>query len=132
MSDLNQNGCLIVGEGVSITGKITLPGKLSVDGQIDGEVSAKDVQVGESGKITGKLVTAVADIRGELIESISVSEMLILRGTAKVRGNITYNALQIEQGAVIEGTLSKTEGRGASKDSASTSLTAPIQAPQAQ
>lgn len=132
MTDLNQNGCLIVGDGVSITGKITLPGKLSVDGQIDGEVSAKEVQVGESGRITGKLVTAVADIRGELIESISVSEMLILRGTAKVRGNITYNALQIEQGAVIEGTLSKTEGRGASKDSASTALTAPIQAPQAQ
>ena len=108
MSDLSQNGCLFVGQGVSITGKITLPEKLTVDGQIEGEITARELQVGETGTITGKLAVAVADIRGELVDSISVSEMLILRNTAKVRGTIAYNALQIEQGAVIEGTLSRT------------------------
>lgn len=110
MAESIQNGCLIVGEGVSITGKISLPGKLSIDGQLEGEITAREVDVGVTGKITGKLVTAVADVRGELVDSISVSEMLILRGTAKVRGNVLYNALQIEQGAVIEGTLSRTDG----------------------
>ena len=109
MAESIQNGCLIVGEGVSITGQISLPGKLSIDGQIEGEITAREVDVGVTGKIIGKLVTAVADVRGELVDSISVSEMLILRGTAKVRGNVLYNALQIEQGAVIEGTLNRTE-----------------------
>ncbi len=120
MSDQNQNGCLVVGEGVSITGTLSIPGKLTVDGQIDGEISANEVQVGEAGKITGKLSVAIADVRGELVDSISVAEMLILRGTAKVRGNVVYNALQIEQGAVIEGTLSRTNARHS--DFGSTSL----------
>ena len=109
MSESIQNGCLIVGEGVSITGKISLPGKLTNDGQMEGEITAREVDVGVTGKIMGKLVTAVADVRGELVDSISVSEMLILRSTAKVRGNVLYNALQIEQGAIIEGTLSRTD-----------------------
>ena len=108
MSDINERGCLVVGEGVSITGTLSIPGKLTIDGQIDGDISANEVQVGESGKITGKLSVAIADVRGELVDSISVAEMLILRGTAKVRGNVVYNTLQIEQGAVIEGTLSRT------------------------
>lgn len=116
MAESIQNGCLVVGEGVAITGKITLPGKLSIDGQVEGEITAREVDVGVTGKITGKLVTAVADVRGELVDSISVSEMLILRGTAKVRGNVLYNALQIEQGAVIEGTLSRTDGGRQSAD----------------
>lgn len=111
MADLDQNGCLFVGQGVSITGKVALTAKLTIDGQIDGEITAKEVQVGETGKITGKLAVAVADVRGELVDSISVSEMLILRSTAKVRGTITYNALQIEQGAVIEGTLTRAGDR---------------------
>lgn len=118
MTDKIQHGALIVGEGVIISGKITLPGKLSIDGQVDGEVSAKEIDVGETGKITGKVVSAIADVRGELIESISVSEMLILRSTAKVKGNVTYNALQIEQGAVIEGTLNRIGSRPETKSAA--------------
>ncbi len=110
MSESVQNGCLVVGEGVSITGRISLPGKLTIDGQMEGEITAREVDVGVTGKITGKLVTAVADVRGELVDSISVSEMLILRSTAKVSGNVLYNALQIEQGAIIEGTLNRTDG----------------------
>lgn len=109
MSESNTDGCLIVGAGVSITGKINLPAKLTVDGQLDGEISAHEVSVGEKGKITGKLVAAIADVRGELIDSISVSETLILRSTARVRGTVTYNALQIEQGAIVEGTLNRIE-----------------------
>lgn len=119
MSDQNQNGSLVVGEGVSITGTLSIPGKLTVDGQIEGEITAKEVQVGEAGKVTGKLSVAIADVRGELIDSISVTEMLILRGTAKVRGNVVYDALQIEQGAVIEGTLSRTNSRHADFSGAS-------------
>ena len=113
MSDQNHNGSLVVGKGVSIIGTLSIPGKLTVDGHIEGEITAKEVQVGEAGKDTGKLSVTIADVRGELIDSISVTEMLILRGTAKVRGNVVYNALQIEQGAVIEGTLSRTNSHQA-------------------
>ena len=61
--------------------------------------------MGEAGNISGKITAAYADVRGVVLDSISVSEMLILRNTAKVRGTITYSTLQIEQGALIEGSL---------------------------
>lgn len=106
MPEVNQNDELVfVGRGAVIVGNVTLPGKLTIEGQIEGEVSAKEIHVGETGKISGKIVAASADIRGELLDSISVGERLILRNTAKVRGTITYTTLQIEQGALIEGSL---------------------------
>lgn len=122
MSDPNQSGCLFVGEGVLIAGKITLPEKIIVDGQVEGEISAREAQVGEAGKITGKLSVAVADVRGELVDTISVSETLILRSTAKVRGSITYNVLQIEQGAVIEGSLNRISEAASNRSGSGSSL----------
>lgn len=105
MPESTQNDGLFVGRGAPITGNVALAGKLTIDGQIDGEISAKEIHVGEAGKISGKITAAYADVRGEVLDSISVSEMLILRNTAKVRGTITYSTLQIEQGALIEGSL---------------------------
>lgn len=61
----NNAGCLIVGEGVKISGSITLPERVDVDGQIDGEIIAKEIHVGQSGKLTGKISAGVIDVRGE-------------------------------------------------------------------
>ena len=52
MPESTQNDGLFVGRGATITGNVALAGKLTIDGQIDGEISAKEIHVGESGKIS--------------------------------------------------------------------------------
>ena len=53
MPESTQNDGLFVGRGATITGNVALAGKLTIDGQIDGEISAKEIHVGEAGKISG-------------------------------------------------------------------------------
>lgn len=111
MADSIEQGCLSVGEGVSISGKITLTGRLDVDGMIEGELSAKEMHVGGTGKVTGKINVTIADVRGEILDTLVVEDTLILRSTARVKGTISYKTLQIEQGAMLEGTLARIGGQ---------------------
>jgi len=107
MAETSSPGCASIGEGVKLIGRIDLPGIVSIDGEVDGEVLAKEVRVGANGRIKGSVTTALADIYGEIEKDVTVTETLILRSTAKVRGNIVYEIIEIEQGATIEGELKR-------------------------
>ena len=100
-------GFMIIGEGAVISGNVELPGKLIVNGRLEGLVNAKEIFVGITGEITGEVHAAEADIQGRISDFVSISGKLILRATAKITGNIEYKYLEIEKGAVVEGVLSQ-------------------------
>lgn len=102
-----KTGFIIIGEGVVITGNLELPGKLVVNGKIDGVINAREVYVGAEGEITGKIFAAEADIKGRVSDFISVTDKLILRSTAKITGNIEYKVIEIEHGAEVDAVLSQ-------------------------
>ena len=63
----------------------------------------------ETGTIRGKIsVTQNADVFGRVYDRLDVKGVLILRATSGVDGNITSGALQIEQGAKINGGICST------------------------
>jgi len=101
------SGFMIIGEGVVITGNVELPGKLVVNGKIEGLVNAKEIFVGTAGEINGKIYATEADIKGRVSDFISVTDKLILRSSAKITGNIEYRNIEIEQGAVVDAVLSQ-------------------------
>ncbi|MFM1887668.1 MAG: hypothetical protein RL026_2825 [Pseudomonadota bacterium] len=104
--DSNDNkGCLIVGEGVSIQGSIQLPGTIRINGTVEGTVEAREVLVGATGRITGKVSSDVADIHGQVRESLVVRERATVRSTGRVEGSFTYRSIAIEHGGVIEGRI---------------------------
>jgi cytoskeletal protein CcmA (bactofilin family) len=103
----NKKDCLLIGEGVSITGKITLPGTIYVYGDLNGEITASEIQVGQNGKVTGDVKVDIADIKGEVVNSIQVKDTLIVRSTGKISGLINYKTLEIEHGGVIDGKVVK-------------------------
>ena len=103
----NNVGTLMIGEGVTITGNIESDGILYVYGNINGEVTAKEIFVGETGKIVGFVKAELADIKGEIQNSLDVKNNLIVRSTGIVTGDINYESLEIERGGVIDGKLGK-------------------------
>lgn len=107
MTVQEKTGFIIIGEGVVISGNVELPGKLVVNGKIDGLVNAREVYVGAEGEITGKIYATEADIKGRVGDFISVTDKLILRASAKITGNIEYRHIEIEQGAVVDAVLSQ-------------------------
>ena len=130
MAESSNPGCVTIGDGVKLSGRLDLPGVANIDGEVEGEVLANEVRVGATGRITGSVTSAHADIYGEIEKDSTVTDTLILRSTAKVRGHITYEVLEIEQGATIEGELRRGDRSAKSKGTpvaASAKLAAPAE-----
>jgi cytoskeletal protein CcmA (bactofilin family) len=91
-------------EGSKASGKLNFDGPAWVDGQIDGEIIAKDsIMIGESAVVTGPIKAASVIVAGTVSGDITASERIELRFSAKVLGNLTSNVLIVHDGAVFEG-----------------------------
>ena len=66
---------------------------------------AKDVLIGASGVVTGTTEADFIDVKGELNESITSKNVLIVRNTGKVTGDVTYGEIEIERGGKIKGDM---------------------------
>lgn len=103
----NKKDFLLIGEDVNITGNISVHGTVHIYGNVNGEITAQEIYVGETGKINGEIKANLADIKGEASNSIYIQETLVIRATGKVSGSISYQSLEIEQGGIIEGKIEK-------------------------
>jgi cytoskeletal protein CcmA (bactofilin family) len=101
----NEAGCIVIGEGVTVTGKFLVPGRAVVNGSLDGELQADELLVGAQGKIVGSVKARKADIFGETHDTLLASEYLIIRSTGRVNGNASYGELEIERGGLMQGAV---------------------------
>ncbi len=94
----------IVRKGTEIKGDITCSGDIRIDGTLSGTlVSEGKVVVGSSGVIDGEVACKNADISGTIKAKIAVKELLQLKATANILGDINTNKLSIEPGATFTG-----------------------------
>lgn len=97
----------LIGVGTTISGDITSSGDIRVDGTLKGSINTKGkVVVGTTGIVEGDVICQNADVSGELKAKVSVSELLSLKSTAKLDGDIITNKLAIEPGANFSGSCS--------------------------
>jgi cytoskeletal protein CcmA (bactofilin family) len=92
----------VIGSDVVITGDIKASADLHVDGRIDGDISCSSLVQGESSAITGAITTETARLAGRVKGSINASHLVVL-STARIEGDVFYDALTIEQGAEVIG-----------------------------
>ncbi len=94
-------------EGTVIEGQIKSGSNIRIDGSLKGTVTTKGrVVIGAKGYVEGEVICQNADIEGELIGKITVNQLLSLKATAKLQGDITTNKLAIEPGAAFSGSCS--------------------------
>ena len=94
----------IIGIGTIITGDIQSKGDIRIDGTLKGAVKTSGkVVVGQAGIIEGDVECNNADIAGSLNAKISVVQLLTLKATAKLTGDLVTNKLAIEPGAAFTG-----------------------------
>lgn len=95
----------LIGNGTKITGDINSSGDIRIDGHLNGNIITNGKFVlGPNGLIEGNVTCNNADIIGEIRGNIEVSEMLSLKNTARIAGDIVTGRLAIEPGAVFNGT----------------------------
>lgn len=94
----------IVRKGTEIKGDITCSGDIRIDGVLSGTlVSDGKVVVGNSGVVDGEVTCKNADISGTIKAKLAVKELLQLKATANILGDINTNKLSIEPGATFTG-----------------------------
>ncbi len=92
--------------GTSIHGQVETKGDIRVDGTIVGTLDIKGKLVlGKSGKIEGEIKCKNAEVMGSIEGEINVSELLSLKETSSLKGDIITNKISIEPGASISGTI---------------------------
>src|SRR5512146_794079 len=91
-------------QGSKVNGKLSFEGPARIDGQVDGEITAKDsVIVGESAVVTAQIKASSVIVAGKVSGDITASQRIEIRPSAKVLGNLTAPILVVHEGAVFEG-----------------------------
>lgn len=98
---------VVIGDGVVVKGAFTVPAKAVINGVIEGDLTAEEVLIGPTGRITGRVSAKIIDVRGQLHNTIVSERSLIVRSTGKIVGKIHYSEIEIEKGGEIEGALSQ-------------------------
>ncbi len=100
-------------EGTSIEGTIKADSDIRVDGSIKGKLfcDAK-VIIGPSGQVEGEIRCANAVVEGKFEGTIAVKELLNVRETAVIQGDVSVGKLIVQPGGTIDGTVAM---RGQSK-----------------
>ncbi|MDI1355189.1 MAG: polymer-forming cytoskeletal protein [bacterium] len=95
----------LIGNGTTIIGDITSGGDVRIDGLLKGNIviTGKFV-LGASGSVEGNITSVNADLSGEVRGTVSIAEVLSLKSTAKIAGDIITSKLVIEPGALFTGT----------------------------
>ena len=97
----------MIGAGTVITGDVYSKGDIRVDGILKGSVITEGkVVLGREGTIEGDVECSTADISGMIKAKITVSQLLSLKTSAKLNGDIVTNKLSIEPGSEFTGSCS--------------------------
>ena len=91
-------------QGTSLEGKAKAGSDFRVDGSIKGELHCDaKVIIGPTGLVEGTVKCQNAVIEGRFEGTLLVDELLNIRETAKVIGDVSYGKLIVQSGAVISG-----------------------------
>ena len=102
---INENfSANTIQQGTSIDGNIVSNGSIRIDGKLVGNLTTKaKVVVGKTGHIIGNIICQNASIEGKVQGNLLVDEMLDLRATAVIDGDIKLSKFVVEPSAVFNG-----------------------------
>jgi cytoskeletal protein CcmA (bactofilin family) len=99
-----------------IIGDCETDGTVRVEGTVEGNIRAeKAVVVGREGKVQGDIATQDAVISGSVKGTIRAKSRLEVHATSQIEGEVVAERMQLEEGAVLNGTVQMGKGDGGGK-----------------
>jgi cytoskeletal protein CcmA (bactofilin family) len=100
----------LIGEGTVIRGELRFSEGLRIDGEVDGDVVAQTeagsiLVISEKARVTGKVSAGHVIINGSVVGPVHSTALLELQPKASIVGDVSYEALEMHQGATIDGEL---------------------------
>lgn len=109
----------LIGEGTTVEGNVIISGRLRVDGRVKGNVLAANDQpstllLSEHGRVEGEIRVSHALINGTVVGPVYGKEYVELQAKCSVTGEVHYRTLEVQAGAMMQGTLAHhDEGKSA-------------------
>jgi cytoskeletal protein CcmA (bactofilin family) len=100
----------LIGEGMVVHGELRFVEGLRIDGEVHGDVIATGegrsiLVISENARVHGKVLASHVIINGEVKGPVHCDEMLELQPKARVTGDVRYEILEMNPGAMIDGEL---------------------------
>jgi cytoskeletal protein CcmA (bactofilin family) len=124
MADTTPPGSLFVGDGVYMQGTMNVPGLASVDGKLEGQLTADVIAIQTNGSVDGKTTANHIKVAGSLTDTAVANKSLLVESTGVIAGSVTYTEMEIKKGGSIQGSIYKT-GSNVAKQSAPTPVAPP-------
>ncbi len=105
----DSTGINILSYGTNIEGNIVCNSDIRIDGGLIGNLTTSGkLVIGPSGSIHGEINCKNGDISGVIEGKINATELLALKATAKLYGDININKLAVEPGCIFIGNCKMT------------------------
>jgi len=103
-ADEVTNSSNVIGKGTVLEGNIETSGNIRIEGRIVGNLKSRSkAALGHSSVVDGNVSAQNADIEGTVKGRVEIADMLVLKSTANVHGDISTGKLVVEPGAVFNG-----------------------------
>lgn len=91
-------------EGTKIEGSLRSDSNIRIDGTLIGNVDTKGrLVIGPAGIIEGEITCQNAEVEGKINGKINVEDLLSLKSSARIDGDIFTSKLSIDPGAMFTG-----------------------------
>jgi cytoskeletal protein CcmA (bactofilin family) len=107
----------ILSSDLKVVGNLRTAGDIQIEGQVEGDIHAHLLTVGEGATISGEVVADDVIVNGRVIGRVRGLKVR-LTSTARVEGDIIHKTIAIESGAHFEGSVQRQDdplGTGGAK-----------------
>lgn len=98
----------VLSSDLTVTGNIQTQGDIQIEGNVEGDIRAHQLTVGDSATIRGEIVAEEIVVNGRVVGRVRGLKVR-LTATARVEGDIIHKTIAIESGAHFEGSVQRQE-----------------------
>lgn len=98
----------VLSADLTITGNIKTTGDIQIEGNVEGDIRAHLLTVGEGATVKGECIADDVVVNGRVVGKVRGLKVR-LTSTARVEGDIIHKTIAIESGAHFEGSVQRQE-----------------------
>lgn len=114
-----DDGACVVARGMKVTGEIETEGRLDIEGEVQGEISASRVRLAERACVIGSITAEEVVVSGQMLGTIR-GKRVLLEASSRVEADIFHESLVIEEGAEFQGrffrSAKSSDGKGSESE----------------
>ncbi|MFV0410575.1 MAG: polymer-forming cytoskeletal protein [Paracoccus sp. (in: a-proteobacteria)] len=98
----------VLSSDLTIKGDLQTAGDIQIEGQVEGDIRARQLTIGETATVRGEVLADEVIVNGRVIGRLRGIKVR-LSSSARVEGDIIHKTIAIESGAHFEGSVQRQE-----------------------